>query len=460
MPWRSAVAPGRPLQLQDVRAELHQLVRGARVAVQAQTLGRLRLRDVAHSLKAPLAEVLGGDAKVQFRIDAQQGSPVRARAQRDGSILVTLSQGMAASGYEVLFREVGQAVMLVAGRASGSGERVLRANEVAAQVRDHGSTAFRRVTLSARVSARLEKTAWGRELLALHRQEIAPRLTALPGKVKEQVSAFMDWLSPARVTARKAESTRVESRLAEERTVLRTALDQANFEAAKPEVMARAQKILPVVGGALRGAASLTEAHQLFAAMRDGIPGENYPDEFCHDRATAAAVMGANRGIRMFKVEIVTPIGQRLAEARKSGMKQEQIDKIPVPRGSLLTVSTRNHPAGLVRWTRHIAPIVEVQLGDGRRAHYVIDPSLASGPIPLKAWLALMKRPAGSQVSIFPAYQRDSGSTNTAWSVVQVAESLFRLDTLARNLEAGRQAKLQGAGGQGFSQLPVPVAAP
>jgi hypothetical protein len=54
-----------------------------------------------------------------------------------------------------------------------------------------------------------------------------------------------------------------------------------------------------------------------------------------------------------------------------------------------LVVRTPHHPAGMVRWSYHVAPTIRVRRADGSVQMMVIDPSLFHEPVTIKKWLAV-----------------------------------------------------------------------
>jgi hypothetical protein len=51
-----------------------------------------------------------------------------------------------------------------------------------------------------------------------------------------------------------------------------------------------------------------------------------------------------------------------------------------------LCCQTSNHPKGFVRWRYHVAPTITTRLANGKLEDMVIDPSMFSGPVPVRTW--------------------------------------------------------------------------
>ncbi len=64
-----------------------------------------------------------------------------------------------------------------------------------------------------------------------------------------------------------------------------------------------------------------------------------------------------------------------------------------------LSVDT-DTPYGTVTWRYHVAPVIDVTNSDGSTTTYVIDPSIASGPVTVEKWLEIMHAPeADTQIT-------------------------------------------------------------
>src|SRR5262245_33948550 len=61
--------------------------------------------------------------------------------------------------------------------------------------------------------------------------------------------------------------------------------------------------------------------------------------------------------------------------------------------GESLYARTKAHPRGYVTWGYHVAPVLRVQLSDGKQRWYVIDPSLFHGPGTISQWKGRQRRP-------------------------------------------------------------------
>ncbi len=65
-----------------------------------------------------------------------------------------------------------------------------------------------------------------------------------------------------------------------------------------------------------------------------------------------------------------------------------------------LYASTPNHPDRHVAWNYHVAPTLRVRDQHNRVVEMVIDPSLATRPVTVAEWRALMTRPQGQVPSV------------------------------------------------------------
>jgi hypothetical protein len=83
------------------------------------------------------------------------------------------------------------------------------------------------------------------------------------------------------------------------------------------------------------------------------------------------------------------------------GVIPAKVFNYPAP-GDILTVSTPNASQCVVYWAGHIAPVLQVDTGQGTTAIYVIDPSLFPSAVTLTEWLA---RQAGSYAHYLVSWQ-------------------------------------------------------
>jgi hypothetical protein len=114
----------------------------------------------------------------------------------------------------------------------------------------------------------------------------------------------------------------------------------------------------------------------------------NYPVDCCYTRADAMARLLKKQGITTRKIWLF---------AKNWGTPGATPDLAPQVNGA--PVMFPNPVTGVmqpVRWVYHVAPIIEVPGPGGSKQIYVIDPSIANGPITPEQWRAIQGNPPGS----------------------------------------------------------------
>lgn len=107
--------------------------------------------------------------------------------------------------------------------------------------------------------------------------------------------------------------------------------------------------------------------------------------------------------------------------------------------GSLLKVSTRNHPHCQVQWTWHVAPTLCVR---GRwfaftcPEDYVIDPSLFAAPVTVATWKAVQCDPNATLTDTPWSYFHQGGSLDPTFTATNVVLETHRALLQARALSA------------------------